>query len=158
MTVATLGDAIASVSREGQVIVMRKEPSTAEKKNGAFAPHLVDLTDRIRLRAVRERHGRSTHDRSLGTAAPVWEGSHEEPGAPDVATLARLIGAYAPHDGRFALAHSRSLCHPRLTAVYRVGAYLVATRLVHCRAGRQAGDARAACLRVRRVACARLRS
>jgi len=40
-------------------------------------------------------------------------------------------------------------CHPGLTAVYRVGAYHVATRLVHCRAGREARDARAAYLRVR---------
>ena len=28
---------------------MRKEPSTAEKMNGAFAPKLVDLTDRVRF-------------------------------------------------------------------------------------------------------------
>jgi AraC-like DNA-binding protein len=82
---------------------MRREPSTAEKRNGAFAPKLVDLTDRIRLREVGERHHRSPRDRSLVTASPVWEGRHEGPGAADVATLARLIGTYAPHDGRFTL-------------------------------------------------------
>ena len=82
---------------------MRKEPSTAEKMNGTFAPKLVDLTDRIRFREVWKRQDRSQRDRSLVNAAPVWEGSHEGPGAPDVATLARLIGIYAPHDGRFAL-------------------------------------------------------
>ena len=73
---------------------MRKEPSTAEKMNGTFAPKLVDLTDRIRFRQVGERHHQSPRDRSLVNTSPVWEGSHEGPGASDVTTLARLIGTY----------------------------------------------------------------
>ena len=101
---------------------MRKEPSTAKKMNGAVVPKLVDLTDRIRLREVRKRHDRSAHDRRLVNASPVWEGSHEGPGAPDVATLARLIGTYAPHDGRFTL---------RIPGVYAIRASRPYTELVH---------------------------
>src|SRR5262245_16887102 len=85
---------------------MRKEPSTAEQRNGAVAPKLVDLTDRIRLRDGGGRHTRSPRApraRSVGNVSPVWEGSPEGAGTRDVATLARLIGTYAPHDGRFLL-------------------------------------------------------
>jgi hypothetical protein len=71
--------------------------------NGAFASKLVDLTDRIGLREV-------------------WEGRHEGPGAPDVAKLARLIGAYAPHDGRFAL---------DIPGVYAIRASQPNTEVVH---------------------------
>jgi AraC-like DNA-binding protein len=101
---------------------MRKEPSTAEKRRSAFAPNLVDLTDRIRFREVWKRQDRPQRDRSLVNAAPVWEGSHEGPGAPDVATLARWIGAYAPHDGRFEL---------RIPGVYAIRASRLSTELVH---------------------------
>jgi AraC-like DNA-binding protein len=38
-----------------------------------------------------------------GAAAPVRAGSREGPSAADTAALARLIAAYAPHDGRFDL-------------------------------------------------------
>ena len=85
-------------------------------------PNLVDLTDRIRFREVEERHDRSTHGRSQVNVSPVWEGSHEGPGAPDVATLARLIGTYAPHDGRFAL---------HIPGVYAIRASRPYTELVH---------------------------
>ncbi|MBI3248759.1 MAG: AraC family transcriptional regulator [Deltaproteobacteria bacterium] len=101
---------------------MRKEPSTAEKRNGAVAPKLVDLTDRVRFREVWKRQDRSQRDHRLVNAAPVGEGSHEGPGAPDVATLARLIGAYAPHDGRFALP---------IPGVHAIRASRTNTKLVH---------------------------
>jgi hypothetical protein len=101
---------------------MRKESSVAEKMNGAVAPKLVDLTDRVRFREVWKRHDRSQRDRRLVNASPVWEGSHEGPGAPDVAKLARLIGTYAPHDGRFAL---------HIPGVYAIRASRPYTELVH---------------------------
>ena len=101
---------------------MSKEPSAAEQRSGDVAPKLVDLTDRIRFREVWERQDRSKRDRSRVHASPVWEGSHEGLGAPDVATLARLIGTYAPHDGRFAL------CIP---GVYATRASRPNTELVH---------------------------
>jgi hypothetical protein len=82
---------------------MRKESSTAEQRNGAAAPKLVNLTDHIRLREVRQRHDRSEHNHRLDNTAPVWEAPPEGPGTHDVAALARLIGTYAPHDGRFPL-------------------------------------------------------
>jgi len=101
---------------------MSKEPSAAGKISGDFVPKLVDLTDRVLLGDGWERQDRSTRDRRLATATPVWEGSHEESSAPDVATLARLIGAYAPHDGRFAL---------RVPGVYAIHASRTYTELVH---------------------------
>jgi hypothetical protein len=101
---------------------MRKEPSAAEKMHGDFAPKLIDLTDRIRLREVWKRQDRSQRDRHLVNASPVRDGSREGPGAPDVATLVRLISAYAPHDGRFAL---------RIPGVYAIRASRPNTELVH---------------------------
>jgi AraC-type transcriptional regulator N-terminus len=120
---------------------MRKEPSAAEKLNGDFAPKLGDLTDRVLFGDVWERQDRSTRDRSLvrsylaefpgelatfkttdSNASPVWEGSHEGPGAPDVAKLARLIGTYAPHDGRFELL---------IPGVHAIRASRMNTELVH---------------------------
>jgi len=101
---------------------MRKEPSAAEKRIGDFAPKLIDLTDHVRFREVWKRQDRSQRDRRLVNASPVWEGSHEGPGAPDVATLARLIGAYAPHDGRFALP---------IPGVHAIRASRTNTELVH---------------------------
>jgi AraC-like DNA-binding protein len=101
---------------------MRKESSAAEKMIGDFAPQPVDLTDRVHLREVWERQDRSQRNRSLGNASPVWEGSHEGPGAPDVAKLARLIGTYAPHDGRFALG---------IPGVHAIRASRPNTELVH---------------------------
>ena len=122
LTLAKSCDAIDSVSNYEQVIVMRKEPSAAEKMNGAVAPNLVDLTDRVRLREVWKRQHRSQRDRRLVDASPVWEGSHEGPGAPDVATLARLISIYAPHDGRFTL---------RIPGVHAIRASRPHAELVH---------------------------
>jgi AraC-like DNA-binding protein len=110
------------VSSYEEVIVMRKEPSAAEKRIGDFAPKLIDLTDRVRFREVWKRRDRSQRDRRLVNASPVWEGSHEGPGTPDVATLARLIGAYAPHDGRFALP---------IPGVHAIRASRTNTELVH---------------------------
>src|SRR5262245_19487378 len=101
---------------------MRKEPSTAAKMIGAAVPNLVDLTDRIRLREARKRHDRSAHGRRLDNTSLVWEASHEGPGAHDVATLARLIGTYAPHDGRFPLP---------IPGVYAIRASRPYTELVH---------------------------
>lgn len=101
---------------------MRKEPSAAEKKSGDVAPKLIDLNDRIRLREVWKRQDRSQRDRRLANVSPVWDGNHEGPGATDVATLARLISAYAPHDGRFAL---------RIPGVHAIRASRPNTELVH---------------------------
>lgn len=111
---------------------MRKEPSAAEKMSGDFAPKLVDLTDRVLFADGWERQDRSKCDRSLVTvtalkatdshASPVREGSHEGPGAPDVAKLARLIGTYAPHDGRFELL---------IPGIYAIRASRTNTGLVH---------------------------
>jgi len=101
---------------------MSKEPSAAEKMNGDFAPKLVDLSDRVLFVDIWERQDLSKRDRSLVNVSPVWEGSHEGPGAPDVAKLARLIGAYAPHDGRFAL---------RIPGVHAIRASRTNTELVH---------------------------
>jgi len=101
---------------------MRKESSAAGKMNGDFAPNLVDLTDRVLFGEVWERQDRSQRDRSLVDASPVWEGSHERPGAPDMAKLARLIGVYAPHDGRFALG---------IPGVHAIRASRPNTELVH---------------------------
>jgi hypothetical protein len=101
---------------------MRKDPSAAEKKSGDGAPKLIDLTDRIRLRAVWKHQDRSQRDRRLVNASPVWDGGHEGPAAPAVATLARLISAYAPHDGRFAL---------RIPGVHAIRASRPNTELVH---------------------------
>lgn len=101
---------------------MRKESTTAEKRSGDVAPKLIHLTDRIRLREAGGRHNQSKRDRHLANAAPVWEGSHERPGATDVAKLARLIGTYAPHDGRFAL---------HLPGVYAIRASRPYSELVH---------------------------
>ena len=74
------------------------------------------------LREVWKRQDRSKRDRSLVNASPVWEGSHEGLGAPDVAKLARLIGTYAPHDGRFTL---------RIPGVHAIRASRPHTELVH---------------------------
>jgi len=101
---------------------MREEPSTAEQRNGAVASKLVDLTDRIRLRAVREQHDRSSRDSRLIDAPPVKESSQDEPSTADVAKLARLISTYAPHDGRFAL---------HIPGVYAIRASRPHTELVH---------------------------
>lgn len=101
---------------------MRKEPSTAAKLNGAVAPKLVDLTDRIRLRDGGGRHTRSPRARSVGNVSPVWEGSPEGAGTRDVATLACLIGTYAPHDGRFPLP---------IHGLYAIRASRPYTELVH---------------------------
>jgi len=100
---------------------MRKEPSTAEKMNGASAPKLVDLTDRIRAREDWQRHHRTPREQRV-TASPMWEARHEGPNAHDVATLARLISTYAPHDGRFAL---------HIPGVYAIRASRPNTELVH---------------------------
>ena len=101
---------------------MRKEPSTAAKMTGAAVPNLVDLTDRIRLREARKRYDRSAHGRRPDNTSPVWEAPQEGPGAHDVAALARLIGTYAPHDGRFPLP---------IPGVYAIRASRPYTELVH---------------------------
>ena len=101
---------------------MRKESSAAEKRNSAFAPNLVDLTDRIRLRDGGEHHNRSSRDRSLIDGSRVRESGQDGPSAADVAKLARLIGTYAPHDGRFALG---------IPGVYAIRASRPYTELVH---------------------------
>ena len=50
---------------------MNKEPSAAEKMIGAFAPKLVDLTDRVLFGDVWERPELSKRDRSLVTVAAL---------------------------------------------------------------------------------------
>lgn len=101
---------------------MRKASSTAEKRNGAFTPRLVDLTDRIRLRDGGEHHNRSSRDGSLIDGSRVRESGQDRPSAADVAKLARLIGIYAPHDGRFALG---------IPGVHAIRASRPYTELVH---------------------------
>jgi hypothetical protein len=95
-----------------EVILMRKVSSTAAQMNGAAAPKVVNLTDRIR----------SQRDRTRVNAAPVWEAPQEGPGAHDVAALARVISTYAPHDGRFPLP---------IPGVYAIRASRPYTELVH---------------------------
>lgn len=101
---------------------MRKEPSTATKMTSAVAPKLVNLSDHIRLRAVRERHERLSRDHRPSDAPPVKESRQDEPSIADVAKLARLISTYAPHDGRFAL---------QMPGVYAIRASRPHTELVH---------------------------
>ena len=50
---------------------MSKEPSTAQKLIGDFAPELVDLTDRVLFGEVWERPQLSKRDRSLATVAAL---------------------------------------------------------------------------------------
>ncbi len=50
---------------------MSKEPSTAEKMIGDFAPKLVELTDRVLFGDVWERGELSKRDRSLVTVAAL---------------------------------------------------------------------------------------
>jgi 4-carboxymuconolactone decarboxylase len=52
-------------------ITMKKEPTTAEKMIGDFAPKLVDLTDRVLFGDVWERPELSKRDRSLITVAAL---------------------------------------------------------------------------------------
>jgi 4-carboxymuconolactone decarboxylase len=50
---------------------MNKEPTAAQKMIGAFAPKLVDLTDRVLFGEVWERPELSKRDRSLATVAAL---------------------------------------------------------------------------------------
>ena len=50
---------------------MTKEPSTAQKMIGDFAPKLVDVTDRVLFGEVWERPELSRRDRSLATVAAL---------------------------------------------------------------------------------------
>lgn len=50
---------------------MTKEPSSAEKMLGDFAPKLVQLTDEVLFGDVWERPGLSKRDRSLATVAAL---------------------------------------------------------------------------------------
>lgn len=50
---------------------MSKEPSAAQKMIGEFAPHLVDLTDRVLFGEVWENSHLSKRDRSLATVAAL---------------------------------------------------------------------------------------
>jgi 4-carboxymuconolactone decarboxylase len=50
---------------------MNKEPSTAQKMIGDFAPKLADLTDEVLFGDVWEREGLSKRDRSLATVSAL---------------------------------------------------------------------------------------
>jgi 4-carboxymuconolactone decarboxylase len=50
---------------------MSREPSTAEKMIGDFAPKLVELTDRVLFGDVWERRELSKRDRSVATVAAL---------------------------------------------------------------------------------------
>jgi len=101
---------------------MRKESSAAEKMNGTFVPNPVDVTERARFDDVWARHDRSSRGRSLIDGSWARESGQDGPSTADVAKLARLIGAYAPHDGRFSL---------RIPGVHAIRASRTNTELVH---------------------------
>lgn len=101
---------------------MRKESSTAVQRNSTGASKLVNLTDRIRLRAARTRHDRSAQGRHPDNSPLVWDAPQDGPGAHDVAALARLVGTYAPYDGRFPLS---------IPGVYAIRASRPYTELTH---------------------------
>jgi 4-carboxymuconolactone decarboxylase len=57
---------------------MRKQPSSAKKLIGHFAPKLADLTDRVLFGDVWERPQLSKRDRSLATVAALIALNHPD--------------------------------------------------------------------------------